>query len=126
MQTKILEFLDTFYHTTFTKEKFESFKAGVVGRKKSGFLGLEDEAEDLYVRMRHFAIEASDSVEWDRTDKEIECIEKYCTYEKCKSFFYKLFAPEEKLKKRKSTIKEFELFKEIRGGTGYLNKHIKR
>ena len=59
------------------------------------------------MRMRHFAIDAADSVEWDRTDREIKMIENHCNYERCRKFYKKLFAPEEELKKRRSTIPEF-------------------
>ena len=113
LQAKICEFIDTFYNTKFTKENFEKFKAGVLSYKKGGFSGIDEEAEDLYSRMRHFAIDPSNSIEWNRADKEIECIENYCTYEKCKEFYRKLFSPQETASTRKVTPEDFQLYKKV-------------
>ena len=84
-----------FYHKLFNAEEFQKYKIGVLGRKKKGFTGLNEEAADLYERMRTFARDPLPGPEWDRIDKEIECIETYCTFDKIKEFYRKLFNPVE-------------------------------
>lgn len=58
----------------FKQEEFEKYKSGVISRKKKGFNGLTEEAEDLYERMRTFARDPLPGPEWDRIEKEIDCI----------------------------------------------------
>ena len=93
MQLKILEFIDSFYETHFKEEAFEKWKVGALSRKKNGFIGVEDESKDLYTSMVDFNRDPAPGVEWDTLEKEIECIENYCTFDRCKAFYKKLFAP---------------------------------
>lgn len=76
MHSKILEFIDTFYHTTFTEEAFDKWKAGALSRKQNAscFIGVEDESKDLYKRMVNFNRDPLPGVEWDTLKEEIECI----------------------------------------------------
>lgn len=116
-----------FYHEKFTEETFDKFKAGVIAKKKSGFSGLDDEAEDLYLRMRHFTIDSFQPIVWNKLEEEIECIENYCNFERCKKFYRKLFAPQEKLTKRRVTIEDFNLFRKVSTESdGALAKDMRR
>ena len=46
LQAKILEFIDTFYYEM-TQEAFEKYKSGELDRLKSGFTGIDAEADEL-------------------------------------------------------------------------------
>ena len=53
---------------------------------------MEDEAEVMFNRVRHFKHGKEEKIEWNRREKEIELIRVYCTYDRIKKFYRKLFA----------------------------------
>lgn len=65
----------------------------MLSRKRSGFKGIEAESEDLYSRMAVYDRNHMHDIEWNRREKEIQEIDKKCTFTKCKTFYEKLFAP---------------------------------
>ena len=76
LETEILHFLDTFYHEYFDKEKFETYKQGVIDRKMNGFKSMEDEAKNYFRMLSYFTHEAEAEIGWDRREQEIEMIER--------------------------------------------------
>ena len=81
-QGKILEFIDDFYHRTFTEEIYYKYREGVLARKQAGFAGPIEEADDLYMRMISFRSSA-EPYSWNRLEKEIEGI-KNLDYGACR------------------------------------------
>ena len=94
-QGKILEFLDDFYHSRFNEEMFSKYRAGVLARKASGYAGLIDEAEDVFLRMVNFSQEALDEPDWDRRELELEII-KNLTYKEIRVWYTAFFSPKSK------------------------------
>ena len=92
LETKILEFIDNFYHDMLTEESFENFKKGLLNRKKAGFNGIEDEGKDLYTRLTHFSLDPSREIGWNDRLEEIEFIEKL-QFNTVVQFYKNLFAP---------------------------------
>ena len=95
LEARLLEFLDQFYHEQFTKEAYETYRQGTIDRKLAGYRTLAEETEFLYARIRHFKHGEDAFIEWNRREKEVECIKEYCTYEVVKSFYKNLICPSE-------------------------------
>jgi len=103
---KILEFLDHFYHVSFTEELFDKYKDGVLSKLASGFDGLVDEADFLFSRVISFRINAISTPDWRAKENEYDQVKKL-DYAKVKNVYKALFAPNADeghiLKRRKST-----------------------
>ena len=114
--TKILEFLDTFYHQRFTEELFDKYKTGLMAKKAGGFEGLVDEGDFLFSRMVSFRNKAIEKPDWGAKDIEYKHMQDL-EYSRVKSIYKVLFAPEPDaqrvLLRRKSTVLEFNAYTEF-------------
>ena len=76
LEAKILEFIDNFYFDMLKPESFENYRRGTLNFMKTGFRGIQDEAQYLYERLTHFSLDPGRECGWDDKQEEINFIEK--------------------------------------------------
>lgn len=63
LEARILEYVrKNFVESVFTRETFDDYKSGLVGRKKKGFRDMNEEAEYFYNNMSCFALSPGASI----------------------------------------------------------------
>ena len=72
----------------------------------NGYKSMDDEAANYFRMLSYFTHEAEAEIGWDRREQEIEMIQRECTFDKMRTFYKQLFAPQEVPMRRGKTFKE--------------------